>query len=427
MIGNRSTSLLATSIAFLAITILLTSTAFATTGYFSLGQGTGNIAMGGAGVAFPLESLSATYNPASAAFLPAGYSVGIALFSPDRSYTVTGKPSGFPGTFGLTPGKVTSKSKYFPMPSVGMNFRLDNASAVNISLVSHGGMNTDYRTDTFYGSGGHTGVDLAQAFVYVAYSRKIAEKHSLGVSGIVAYQRFKATGLQAFSPFSSNPAHLTNNGYDSSHGFGFKVGYLGYITPDLSIGASYAPKITMSRFKKYSGLFAEGGKFDVPSVVAVGLAYSPVKTLTIASDYKRIHYTDAHSVGNPLLPNLMTALLGADGGAGFGWRDINVYKIGMQYQPGHDWIWRLGFSTNDQPIPDSEVLFNILAPGVIEHHYTAGFSKVLGGSRARVNFAVMYAPTATVRGANPLEAPGQQRIDLKLGEWQAEVSYSVGF
>jgi long-chain fatty acid transport protein len=408
------------------IAIGLAAPAIATNGYFTHGEGTANKALAGAGLALPFEALDASNNPAAAAFLPAGYSAALGLFSPDRQYSISGNPSGYPQTFGLTPGTVTSKSTLFPMPSLGMNYRPTSADAINVNFVARGGMNTDYRTNTFYGSD-HTGVDLAQAFLTTTWSRKLSDHHALGISGIVAFQRFKASGLQAFAGFSSDPASLTNNGYDTSHGFGVKIGYLGYLRPDLSIGASFTPKIRMSDFTKYRGLFAQGGGFDIPESLAAGVAYHPVQPLTLVVDYERIHYSDVRSIGNHLLPNMMTAPMGSDGGAGFGWNDINVYKAGLQYQPGKDWIWRFGYSKCDQPIPNTEVLFNILAPGVVQQHITAGFSKLLPRSPGRLNVAIMYAPNKTVTGANPLEAPGQQQISLKMHEWEAEIGYSFGF
>src|SRR5581483_2860078 len=370
--------------------------------------------------------LDADTNPAGGVFVNRGYSVSLALFSPDRNYTISGNPSGYPGTFGLTPGTVTSESKYFPMPAVGFNFRPNDSSAVTVNLTAHGGMNTDYRTSTFYGSS-HTGVDLAQMFLTTTYSHKITPNQSFGISAILATQRFKASGLQAFGPMSSDRDNLTNRGYDWSTGVGVRVGYLASVLPNLSIGAAYTPKINMSKFSDYRGLFANGGSFDIPGTQTAGIAYKPADPLTIALDYQRIHYSDVASVGNPLLPNLMNAPLGAKGGAGFGWQDINVYKLGLQYKANEVWTWRAGYSKADQPIPSSQVLFNILAPGVVEDHITLGFSKALQRNPGRFNVAFMYAPSKSVRGANPLEAPGAQQIQLKMHEWELEFGYSFGF
>lgn len=399
--------------------------AFATNGYFTHGQGTQSKAMAGATSAIAQDSLDAETNPAAAAFVNRGYSASLALFSPDRHYTVTGNPSGLPQTFGLTPGTVTSKSKYFPMPAIGFNFRPTSRDAFNVDFVAHGGMNTDYRTNTFYGST-HTGVDLAQAFLSATYARRLNENHAFGISAVMVGQRFKASGLEAFAPFTSDPDCLTNNGYETSRGVGVKFGYLGHLMPNLSIGAAFAPRVKMSELKNYCGLFAQDGRFDVPTSFNAGVAYQVTEPLTLTLDYQRIHYNDVRSVGNGLLPNLMTSPLGSDGGAGFGWQDINIAKVGVQWRANADYTFRAGYSKCDEPIQSSDVLFNILAPGVVQQHFTVGMSKALANRPGKVNFAFMYAPSRTVSGANPLEVPGGQTIGLTMKEWEFEIGYSFG-
>lgn len=409
-----------------ALVVALAPAAFATNGYFTHGEGTVNKALAGAGVALPQEALDAAANPAAAAFIAHGYSVGVGLFSPDREYTVKGSPSGYPQTFGLQPGTVRSESRMFPMPALAANFRPSDKTAIAVSLVARGGMNTNYHTNTFYGSG-TTGVDLGQGMLTATFARKLGANHAFGISAILALQRFKANGLEAFSQFSSDPQKLTGNGYDVSQGLGVQAGYLGRITRDLSVGASFMPKIAMSEFDEYRGLFADGGGFDIPASAEVGFSYRLPRGVTVSAEFQRIHYSDVRSVGNHLMPALMSAPLGTETAAGFGWNDVDVIKGGLQWAATPVWTWRAGMSHCNQPIQASEVLFNILAPGTVEQHYTAGFSKMLKRAPGRFNFAMMYAPARSVSGPNPLEAPGAQSIDLQLSEWEAEFSYSIGF
>ena len=414
-----------TWIVLAAMALALAPAAFATNGYFLHGTGTASKAMAGAGVALPQEALDADTNPAAPAFVDGGYSFSLALFSPDRQYTVTGAPSGYQGTFGLTPGTVTSSSNYFPMPNLGFNYRPTNRDAWTFNFTSHGGMNTDYNASTFYGSS-PTGVNLMQGFFTTTYARKLGERQSLGLSGIAAYQQFKASGLQSFAMFSGDPTALTNNGSDHSYGFGVRAGYLVQALPGLTFGASFTPPIHMSKLDKYAGLFADAGAFNIPASGSAGFAYRPAQPVTIAFDYERIHYSDVLAIANHMMPGLVTEPLGAKNGAGFGWNDINVYKLGVQWKARQDWTLRAGYSFNDQPIPSSEVLFNILAPGVIEQHWTAGVSKALAHG-GKFNAAFMYAPTQTVTGGNVLDVPGQQQISLQMNEWEVEFGYSFGF
>lgn len=427
--------LLATAV---AAALALPTAAYATNGYFAHGYGTKNKGLGGAGVALPQDSLAAATNPAGMVWVGDRMDLGAGIFSPQREYTVTGNPSGGPGTFGLAPGTVESDSEYFLIPHFGRNWMLDADSSVGISVYGNGGMNTDYPSNaagsgvgTFGGSA--AGVDLMQLFINATYSRKIDAKSSWGASAIMAYQRFEATGLEGFAGFSSDPNNLTNNGYDDSYGFGLKLGYQGEVAPGLTLGASYQSEMEMEEFGKYKGLFAEQGGFNIPATWTLGLAYDMGNDSTLAFDVQKIMYSDIASIGNPMLPALgacglgdTTQCLGTANGSGFGWEDITVYKLGYQWSTSPEWTWRVGYNHGDQPIPTSEVMFNILAPGVMEDHFTFGFTKSTGAD-SEFNFAAMYAPENSVKGANPLEAPGQQEIELTMTQWELEASWAWKF
>ena len=179
----------------------------------------------------------------------------------------------------------------------------------------------------------------------------------------------------------------------------------------------------MSKLSDYAGLFAEQGGFDIPSSWDLGLAYQAISPLTFLFDVQQINYSEVKSIANPLLPNLQPGTLGNDNGSGFGWKDMTIYKVGLQWQNSEEWIWRIGYSTGNQPIPSAEMLFNMIAPGVIEQHATVGFTKNLTKAQA-FNFALMRAFSKSINGPNTLEVPGQQNIELKMDQWEADFSYS---
>ncbi len=407
--------------------------AFATTGYFAHGYSMKEKALAGTGVAYAQDALAAATNPAGMVMVGSRADVGIALFSPDREYTTS---SGIPfsAVNPVSGGTEDSEKTNFFIPQFGYNMMLDSERSLGFSLYANGGMNTRYENaDTFYatlagGSDGTTGVDLSQLFFAFTYSQKITKTSSWGVTPIIAYQRFKAYGLQAFDNlmFSTSPGNVTNRGYDDSWGLGVKVGIQGEVAPGVSLGASYQTETKMSKFDKYKGLFAEGGDFDIPASANAGLAWKVMPGHVLTLDVGRIWYSKVKSVGNPGPRNMADATarpLGSSDGMGFGWDDINVYRLGYQWQTG-DWTWRVGYIQNDQPIPSSEVLFNILAPGVQEQHFTFGFTKSMGKD-SELSFAAMYSPAETVRGSNPFD-PGQT-IELKMKQYELGVAWGMKF
>ena len=410
--------------------LIISSQTFATDGYFSVGYGTINKGLAGAGIAFYQGSLI-NGNPAGNVFLGTKYQLGVNFFNPNRKYTVTGNPSGTEGTFGLMPGTVESDSKLFLMPSAGANWMLNDNSSISAALFGNGGMNTDYPTQTFGDqSVTTTGVNLAQMYGNITYSQKLGEKHSIGVTGVLAYQYFEAKGLTNFGGFSSNPSALSGNGTDSGFGYGFKIGYLGHLTDNFAVGVTYQSKVFMSEFDDYAGLFAEQGDFDIPSSWTAGIAWEVASDFTVMADVKQIMYGDIKSIGNPMsnLNNAMmgdaTSMLGGDNGAGFGWDNIMVYKLGFNYAGVDTWEFRAGLSIGDNPVPSSEVMFNILAPGVIENQIALGLSKEVGKSGNQFHVAFNYAMNNSVEGANPMDQPSGQTIDIEMNQFELELGFS---
>lgn len=400
-------------------------TAFATDGYYRHGYGIKYSALAGSGVAVSLSSLGAITNPASISNLNTGFEINASYFSPDRYYNVGGMPSMLPGTFGLMPGKIVSDKKGFVIPTLGGNMKLSDKISVALSLYGNGGMNTDYPAMTFGDpSSPATGVNLEQMFGNLSFSYKFACNHSIGAAGIIGWQRFAAKGLGMFGAmgFSSDPANLSGNAWSTALGFGFKIGYQGKWTEDLSFGAAFQSKIYMSEFERYAGLFAQAGDFDVPASWQVGFAFTPGDWKFLV-DVKQILYSDVKSIANEMLPNLMMAPLGDEEGAGFGWKNILAVKWGMMYSGFCGWDLMAGYSVSQNPINDENVMFNILAPGVIQNQITFGFSRDIAKNH-EITVAFMYAFENTVKGPNPLDAPNQQTIEIGMKQWQVEVGYA---
>lgn len=327
------------------------------------------------------------------------------------------------GTFGLMPGKVESGSTSFIFPSLGGNLKLSEKFTVALSLYGNGGMNSDYPTNTFWDpTTQQTGVNIEQMFGNLSIAYKLGCNHSLGVAGIAAWQRFRANGLMSFGGYSSDPNSLTGDENSSVFGFGFKVGYQGKLTEDVSFGAAFQSKIYMSEFERYKGLFAEAGDFDVPASWQVGFAFTP-ENWKFLVDLKQIMYGDVKSIANPMLPNLMMAPLGNEDGAGFGWKNIYVMKFGVMYSGFCGWDLMAGYSIGQNPVKPENVMFNILAPAVVEQHITFGINKTIAKNH-EVTVAFMYAPENSVIGPNPMEAPNQQTIEIGMKQWQVAIGYA---
>jgi len=406
----------------------LSGSAFATNGYFAHGYGMKAKGMGGVGIAYGQDALAAATNPANMVLIGNRWDVGVDFFRPQRDAEIVGNICG-PGCSANGKYDGNSSENYF-VPEFGYNKMIANNMSLGVSVDGNGGMATDYDRNPFaaFGATGNAGVNLEQLMIAPTLSYKLNESHAVGVSLKIAYQKFKAFGIQPFAGISSAPTKLTNNGHDSSWGWGIGLGWTGKITPTLSLGATYHSKTRMQEFDDYRGLFAEKGGFDIPENYGIGMAWQASPQLVIAADIHQINFSKINSVGNPLrFPPGAGQLLGNNNGSGFGWDDMTVYKIGVAYDLNKEWTVRAGYNHGSQPIPKSETFFNILAPATVEDHLTLGATWRLA-SGGEVTFAYMHAFEETVKGSNSIPAGfGGGNANLKMYEDSFGVAYGVKF
>jgi long-chain fatty acid transport protein len=423
------------SLLAIAVSSIIASPAVnATNGYSMHGASTKEKGLAGAGVAYSQDALASANNPAGMAFVGERFDVGLAVFSPSpRSYTVTGNVTGASFINAEDGVEVESDSDFFFIPHIGYNWQIDDTTTVGVAVYGNGGMNTDYQaSDTPFGAGtfgdGKTGINLEQAFFNVSISNKLNDKHAIGASVLLVGQKFRADGLAGFAPLSVDPANVSGNHDDTAIGVGVKFGYQGEVSDGVRVGVSYQSKIKMNEFDDYAGLFAEGGDFDIPATYTIGMSFEVGSSGLIVADIQEIKYSGVASISNPLMPNLgacmggdVTSCLGGSNGPGFGWEDMTVYKIGYQLEAG-DSTYRVGYSHADQPIPESEVFFNILAPAVVEDHITAGWTLRVGDNQ-EFNIAGLYVPSNSVKGDNPMDG-GQTQIEIEMTQWEVQAGWA---
>lgn len=397
--------------------------AWATDGYFLAGIGAKAAGAGGVAIAQPEDALAIAANPATVTEIGHRLDVGIDVFVPDRSATIAGNGAGLSGTYsgnGANP---------FILPNIGYARPLAGPVSVGLAVYGNGGMNTVYHANPFaaFGASGDAGVDLKQIFITPTVGLRLGEGQSLGVSPIVVVQGFRASGIQPFAHYSADPAHFTNLGTDWATGTGWRIGYFGHLGNAVRIGAFYQSKVRASRFGKYGGLFANQGKFDVPSAWGGGISVTPVAPLTLSVDVKRIEYSGVAAVGDPVDSLFGGVPFGATNGPGFGWRDITAIKAGATWRIDPHWTVRAGYGHSGNPVPASQTLLNILAPGVVSSHFTAGATWASAHGLEWTGFAVI-APKNTVQGSGSIPpAFGGGEAQIGLGEITVGASVGVKF
>lgn len=388
----------------IAVSTLVASSAWATNGYAPHGVGQKSKGMGGAGVAFTQDTLAGGINPAGMVHQGNKVEVGMEWFKPIRSTTVGGTEFS------------ANKKTNFLIPELGYNRMAGDNMSYGVSVFGNGGMDSSYYVNLFGAPGGNSGISLLQAFVVPTVSWKLNETHSFGVGLNLALQAFKANGLEAFTGISSSPTDLTGNGFDYAYGAGVRLGWMGKVSDTVTLGATYQTRTYMTEFDDYAGLFAEQGDFDIPANYAVGIALAATPKLTIAFDVMRIQYSDVNAIGNIQLEG---GPLGADNGAGFGWEDQTVYKLGFNYEYSNRLTLRAGVNHGSSPIPSSQTQFNSLAPATVEDHLTLGATWKMDNGM-EVTAAYMHAFEEKITGTD-----GSTGFDIEM--YQDSIGVNVSW
>jgi long-chain fatty acid transport protein len=405
--------------------IALAADARAAEGITLIGYGARQKALGGADVADSRDAMSMAVNPAGIVGLDREYQFGLTALIPDRGYDATGP------LVIVAPGHVDSGRPIFPVGNSGTINPIDAESAWGLVTYGNGGIDTSYGFDnikppifapnqvvptglpapfpptvTLKGplisptlggpfGGGFAGIDLEQAFFSAVYARKFGDV-TIGFAPTIALQMVNAQGLKTLAPYSWDPYHLSDNGYDWSFGGGFRVGLQYEIVKGLRLGVAGSTPMFMTPFGKYAGAIADHGKLDIPANVSAGLAYDVNRDLTVMVDWKHIFYSAVPAMGNPSAPWYPGAI-GSNGGPGFGWRDTDAVAFGLEYRALKPLTLRVGYTYSTPMIGSQDVTLNVLAPAITKHHASGGF-KYEFTKNSSIDFATVYAFKNTLSG-----------------------------
>ena len=406
----------------------IATSAFATNGYFAHGIGVKAKAMGGASIAFAEDGFGAAANPANLAQVKDGYSLGVSAFAPDRGVTMTAG-SAYGGN---------EAADAFAIPEFAFSKTYNDKINWGVVVYGNGGMNVDYGRPV-YDASVNTTSNLEQLFIAPTVSYKVDDRNTVAASLNIVYQTFKATGLGNFAAFASGAqfggaggaysgggANPGGHGTDDSTGVGVKLGWTGKLTDAVTAGAFYQPETSMDKFSAYKDLFAQAGGFDIPETYGAGIAIKANPQTTVALDVVQINYSGIKSLANPNSNTPANTTLGAEDGKGFGWKDMTVYKLGVAHQMDANTTIRAGWNYGKQPISKGELDFNLLAPAVVEHHFTAGLTRALD-KNSDFSVHAMYAPEVELTGSSSDGAGTGSVSKLRMSQYEIGVQYSKKF
>ena len=390
----------------LSVTFVSTSVTYGQ-GFVLPGVGPVNRSMGGAGTAAPLDATGAlNWNPASIS----GLSQSRADIGVDVIYNRNRVNSGvFIGTPGEVSGTTDSNVGVWALPAIGVVYQPDDSRwTYGLGISTIGGFLTNYAASASnplfmpppVGFGHmYSRLGIVQFSPTVSY--EITDGLSFGFAPTINMADLQTTPFpfQAPNPPGVYPSATGNR---NIWGLGAQAGLYYESDGGINLGASIKSPQWFERaeFNSTDGMgFGRevSTQLEYPMILSLGAAYDGIDNVLIAVDVRYIDFDSTELFGEP-------AQFQPGSGAvrGLGWESVWMFIIGGQVELTDRLSFRMGYSHNQNPIPDRLAMFSVQAPGTFEDVISAGFSYQLTSAIVG-HVTYVHAFDSTIDG--PMLAP----------------------
>jgi long-chain fatty acid transport protein len=272
----------------------------------------------------------------------------------------------------------------------------------------------------------YQGTSFERQYFAPGFEHQISENGILGVSAIIAHQRYSAASLGLLSA-STPDNHFfkapTFSPYEESgYGTGVRLDVHQELVSGFSVDAGFQSRIDMEEFASYRGVYSQPADLDIPARASVGLAFQASEKSWLNVAVERVMYSDINAFPSRYLPNRFLSLLGDSSSPAFDWEDLTVYTVGWTWSDGADQQWHIDLSTRTQPSPSSALLNQALESDLAESAMIIGYSRRTGRN-SRLNFNAAYAPSEYAFGGSVL---GVTTEDLNQ-RFELEAMWSLSF
>ncbi|WP_440221823.1 hypothetical protein ACQQ2N_12055 [Dokdonella sp. MW10] len=232
-------------------------------------------------------------------------------------------------------------------------------------------------------------IGLQRYIVAPSYVHPLGPSGSVGVTAVLAYQRFASLGLGSL-PLQQVLPYWNGVGSETSYGAGIRLDVDNTLSERLSWSASYQSQVDMDAFKNYRGVYAEPGQFDIPASASFGLSYALTRMLSFDVGVQRVMYSGVKPFTSSALPTRFLALLGTGASPEFAWKDLDVYSAGWTFRHAPFGELELRYTTRQQPVPTARVLERALGSDPSDHAIALGYARAIG-RHASLSLQTVYS------------------------------------
>jgi len=314
--------------------------------------------MGGAGAAIPLDSTSGNVNPALMANVGRDLALDplVVLQKEHVNSSHTQLTRGTP----LPPytGKLTNKIKAYAAGYSGLNYDINPQWSFGLS-TGGGGNNARYKSSIVSPAlAAPRKLETLAGLASTILAYKPTCDQAYGVSLIVGYLQMKNNLTKFPSGVVTRGAGKTDWGM----GIGARVGGQWDASQFLSFGLAASTPTYFQRLKKYRDVLYHAPQ--LPPIVTGGFAWHARKDTEVLFDLEGVFWK-----ASPFTAKKPPS--------GVNWRNVLVFKFGIQHAVNPDVLLRIGYNYGRTPVPSKAVLFNALDEVITlsEHVFSLGFTR----------------------------------------------------
>jgi hypothetical protein len=259
----------------------------------------------------------------------------------------------------------------------------------------------------------YQGSSFERQYFAPGLERQFNDGGVLGVSAIIAYQRYSAANLGLFAANTPDLSPMLGYGLasapyfgyqpfqESGFGTGVRLAVRQEVVSGIALDAGFQSRIDMEEFAAYRGVYSQAADLDIPARARVGMAFRASARSWLSVAVERVLYSDISAFPSRYLPNRFLSMLGDSTSPSFNWEDLTVYTVGFSWSDGGVQEWHVDLSTRTQPSPSSRLLSQALAGDLSDGAMIVGYSRRTG-DRSRLAFNAAYAPPEFAFGGSVL-------------------------
>jgi len=277
----------------------------------------------------------------------------------------------------------------------------------------------DYQLPGFESDAVYQGTSFERQYFAPGFEHQFTDNGILGVSAVIAYQRYSAANLGLYAASTPDSALWASPRYspyqETSYGTGVRLAVRQEVVSGIALDAGFQSSIDMDEFAAYRGVYSQTADLDIPARARMGLAFKASERSWLNVAVERVMYSGINAFPSRFLPNRFLSLLGDSTSPSFDWQDLTVYSVGYTWSDGADHQWHIDLSTRTQPSPSSQLLKNALKRDLASSAMVVGYSRRTG-KRSRLNFNAAYAPSEFAFGGSVLGVTTEdlnQRFELE--------------